>query len=81
MAENSYVVCKGKRISYGDIVAKGDLTRTYSDEQLASLPIKAPNERKLVGMQTVANDIPAKTDGSAVYGIDATYPGWFMPSQ
>ena len=75
VAENSYVVCKGKRISYGDIVAKGDLTRTYSDEQLASLPIKAPNERKLVGMQTVANDIPAKTDGSAVYGIDATYPG------
>ena len=75
LAENSYVVAKGKRISYGDIVAKGDLTRTYTDAQLAALPIKARQDRKLVGMPTMADDVPAKTNGSAVYGIDATYPG------
>ena len=74
-AENSYVIGNGERISFGDIVAKGDLTRTYSDEQLATLPIKPRQDRKLVGMQTMATDIPAKTNGTAVYGIDATYPG------
>ena len=74
-AENSYVIGNGKRISFGDIVAKGDLTRAYSDEQLAALPIKPRQDRKLVGMQTMATDIPAKTNGTAVYGIDATYPG------
>lgn len=75
VAENSHVVANGKRISYGEIVARGDLTRTYSDAQLAALPIKARQDRKLVGMPTTADDIPAKTNGSAVYGIDATYPG------
>ena len=75
VAENSHVVANGKRISYGEIVARGDLTRIYSDAQLAALPIKARQDRKLVGMPTTADDIPAKTNGSAVYGIDATYPG------
>ena len=75
VAENSFVVCKGKRISFGDIVAKGDLSRAYTDDQLAALPIKARKDRKLVGAQTAAIDIPAKTNGSTVYGIDATYPG------
>ncbi|MED5581526.1 MAG: molybdopterin cofactor-binding domain-containing protein [Pseudomonadota bacterium] len=75
VAENSFVVCKGKRISFGDIVAKGDLSRAYTDDQLAALPIKARKDRKLVGVQTAAIDIPAKVDGSTVYGIDATYPG------
>ena len=49
VAENSFVVCKGKRISFGDIVAKGDLSRAYTDDQLAALPIKARKDRKLVG--------------------------------
>ena len=74
-AENSYVVCNGKRISFGEIVTKGDLSRAYSDDQLAALPIKARKDRKLIGAPTTAIDIPAKTDGSTVYGIDATYPG------
>lgn len=74
-AANSFVVCNGKRISFGEIVAKGDLNRAYTDDQLAALPIKAPQQRKLVGSETTAIDIPAKTDGSTVYGIDATYPG------
>ena len=60
VAENSFVVCKGKRISFGDIVAKGDLSRAYTDDQLAALPIKARKDRKLVGVQTAAIDIPAK---------------------
>jgi len=74
-AENSKVICKDKSISYGDIVARGDLTRTYTGQQLAALPIKTAKERKLIGTDVAAADIPAKTSGAAVYGIDATYEG------
>ena len=75
VAENSQVVCGGKQISYADIVAKGQLSRTYTDEQLASLPLKAAKDRKLVGVDTLALDVPAKSQGTAIYGIDATYEG------
>ena len=75
VAENSQVVCGNKQISYADIVAKGQLSRTYTDEQLASLPLKAAKDRKLVGVDTLALDVPAKSQGTAIYGIDATYEG------
>ncbi|MDG1123989.1 MAG: molybdopterin-dependent oxidoreductase [Pseudomonadales bacterium] len=72
---NSQVICRGKSVSYGDIVSKGNLSRTYTDAQLASLPIKAAKDRKLIGSETQALDIPNKTNGAAIYGIDATYEG------
>jgi CO/xanthine dehydrogenase Mo-binding subunit len=74
-AANSQVTCRYKTISYGDIVSKGNLSRAYSDAQLANLPLKAAQDRKLIGSETQALDIPNKTDGAAVYGIDATYEG------
>jgi CO/xanthine dehydrogenase Mo-binding subunit len=74
-AANSQITCRNKTISYGDIVSKGNLSRAYSDAQLANLPLKAAQDRKLIGSETQALDIPNKTDGAAVYGIDATYEG------
>lgn len=74
-AANSQVICRGKSISYGDIVRTGNLSRTYSDVKLASLPIKAAKDRKLIGSETQALDIPSKTNGVAIYGIDATFEG------
>ena len=74
-AANSQVICRGKSISYGDIVSKGNLSRTYTDAQLANLSIKAAKDRKLIGSETQALDIPNKTNGVAIYGIDATYEG------
>ncbi|MFT6435422.1 MAG: CO/xanthine dehydrogenase Mo-binding subunit [Candidatus Azotimanducaceae bacterium] len=74
-AAKSRVVCGSKSISYGEIVARGDLTRRYSEDELASMPIKKAADRQLIGVETAALDIPDKTRGKAVYGIDATVEG------
>src|ERR1700723_3328610 len=45
----------GRRsILYGDIVARGDLRRTFTPEQLKNIPIKAPDKRRLIGRDTLA---------------------------
>ncbi|MEO8112913.1 MAG: molybdopterin cofactor-binding domain-containing protein, partial [Phenylobacterium sp.] len=65
----------GRSIPYGDIVARGDLVRTYTPDQLKAMPIKPPAERRLIGKQTQALDVPSKTNGTAPYGLDAVVPG------
>ncbi len=73
-AEGGNVIAGGQQVSFADIVAKGDISRTFTDEELAALPIKAANERVLVGKETAALDIPEKSVGAAVYGLDAELP-------
>ena len=75
MARNGIISAAGKSISYGDIVARGDLSRQYSPEELAKMPIKPASERRLVGLPVKALDIPPKLNGSAVFGIDAKMDG------
>jgi isoquinoline 1-oxidoreductase beta subunit len=65
----------GKSISYGDIVTRGALDRRFSEAELKALPIKPAAERRLIGKPVGAIDIPAKTNGTARYGIDAVLPG------
>ncbi len=65
----------GKSISYSEIVKRGNLSRKYSPEQLKALTLKTPDQRRLIGKDTVALDVPSKTDGTAVYGIDAKVEG------
>lgn len=74
-ARASTVSAGGRSIRYAEIVRRGDLTRQYSADALKALPIKAASERRLVGHETQAIDIPDKTDGKAVYGIDAKVDG------
>jgi|TARA_B110000879_G_scaffold84952_1_gene117431 CO/xanthine dehydrogenase Mo-binding subunit len=74
-ARRSKVICRDKQVSYQEIVQKGDLSRRYSEQDLADLQIKQPNQRNLVGTDTTALDIPDKTRGAAIYGIDAHYDG------
>jgi CO/xanthine dehydrogenase Mo-binding subunit len=61
--------------SYGAIVAKGDLAQQCSAEDLAKMPIKTPANRKLIGRAAPARDIPGKTTGAGIYGLDAKVPG------
>jgi len=75
IAKNSRVHHGKKSVGYSEIVSKGDLTRRYSKDELAKMPIKKPEQRTLVGHDTQALDIPDKTRGAAIYGIDATVPG------
>ncbi len=74
VARRGVVTTAGASISYGDIVARGDLKRTYSADELKQMPIKVAADRRLIGRDTAAIDIPSKTNGSARYGIDAEIP-------
>ncbi len=75
MARNSVVSGAGKSITYGEIVARGELKRSFTAQELAKMPIKPVAERRLIGKQTAARDIPGKTNGKAVYGLDAKVTG------
>ncbi len=73
--EASKVSANGASVSFADIVRRSDVSRTLSEEELAALPLKSPADRQFVGVDTKALDIPAKSTGEAVYGIDAELPG------
>ncbi|MCH4093755.1 MAG: molybdopterin-dependent oxidoreductase [Acetobacter peroxydans] len=75
VARNGHVIAGGRSISYGDIVSRAHPTRSFTPEEMAKLPLKPASERRLIGKQVRALDIPAKTDGTAVYGIDAKLEG------
>ncbi|HET6434076.1 xanthine dehydrogenase family protein molybdopterin-binding subunit [Dyella sp.] len=74
-ARDSAVHAGSRSVSYAKIVQAGKLSRTFSADDLKAMPIKPPSERRLVGTATQAIDIPGKTNGSAVYGIDAEVDG------
>lgn len=74
-ARNGAVHAQGRSIGYGEIVARGDLRRSYTPEQLQKIPVKAPAERRLIGRDTMALDVPSKTNGQGRYGIDAEVKG------
>jgi isoquinoline 1-oxidoreductase beta subunit len=74
-ARGGKIVAGGRAISYGDIVRRGGLDRKFTPEEMDKLPIKPVAERRLIGKPVAAIDIPAKTNGSAIYGIDARVPG------
>lgn len=71
VARQGRVQAKDRSIGYGEIVRRGDLSRRFDANDLKSLKIKTPDQRTLIGQPTRALDIPAKTRGEAVYGIDA----------
>jgi CO/xanthine dehydrogenase Mo-binding subunit len=75
IAQNGAVVAGEKVISFGDIITRGNVSRMFTADELAKLPIKAAGDRHLIGFDTPALDIPDKTNGSTVYGIDAEIPG------
>jgi CO/xanthine dehydrogenase Mo-binding subunit len=74
-ARDGAVIHGGRSVSYGEIVARGDPRRSFSADELAKMPVKAASERRLIGREANAIDIPAKTNGSARYGIDAAIDG------
>src|SRR6202040_3842959 len=74
-ARNGAVICGSQSIPYGDIVARGHLNRSYTPDELKQVPIKPAAERRLIGGDATALDIPAKVNGEARYGIDAAVDG------
>jgi isoquinoline 1-oxidoreductase beta subunit len=74
-AHDGAVRAGGRSILYGDIVSRGDLRRTYTAEQLDRIPIKTPAQRRLIGRDTLALDVPSKVNGKGLYGLDAVVEG------
>jgi CO/xanthine dehydrogenase Mo-binding subunit len=74
IARNSSVSGNGHSLSYGEIVQRGDLSRKFTPEELAKLPIKLASDRRLIGHPTTDLDVAGKTNGTARYGIDAKVP-------
>lgn len=64
----------GRSMSYGEIAKSGVTARQFTPEELTKLPVKPVGERRLIGKETHALDIDAKTNGTATYGIDAKVP-------
>ncbi|WP_286807299.1 MULTISPECIES: xanthine dehydrogenase family protein molybdopterin-binding subunit [unclassified Marinimicrobium] len=71
-ARNSEVIAGNRSISYAEIVQRGNMSRSFSEDELEKIQVKKPEDRRLIGQEAQALDIPDKTDGSSVYGIDAT---------
>jgi isoquinoline 1-oxidoreductase subunit beta len=75
LARSGAVVAGDRSVSYADIVKRGDLKRSFTADELAKMPIKPASERRLIGHKADAIDIPAKTNGTTRYGIDARIEG------
>src|SRR5262245_61605466 len=60
----------GRRIKYGDVAAAAAGMSVPK-----SVPLKRPEEFKLIGTPAKRLDTPAKVNGSALFGIDARPPG------
>ncbi|MGY8662790.1 xanthine dehydrogenase family protein molybdopterin-binding subunit [Bradyrhizobium sp. UFLA05-109] len=60
----------GRRLTYGDLAADAALIPVPQD-----VPLKRPEEFKLIGTRAQRLDAPGKVNGSAMYGIDARPPG------
>jgi len=73
-AENGNVISGEQKVSFAEIVATGDISRTFSAEEMAAMPVMAAADRRLIGTAMRALDIPEKTSGEAVYGLDTELP-------
>ena len=63
----------GRRISYGEVAA---FARVPSElPEVGEAELKSPDDFRLIGHSLPRHDIPAKTDGSALYGLDVRVPG------
>ena len=76
-AENANVVHKasGNKLSYGKLVADASKLTPSQNPTL-----KDPKDFKIIGRSIARSDIPAKTNGSAKFGIDCSVPGMLFAS-
>jgi CO/xanthine dehydrogenase Mo-binding subunit len=73
--ENGMVSANGESLSFAEVVRNGDISRTFTAEELGAMPVKSPADRTHIGKPAKALDIPAKSSGEAVYGLDVELDG------
>jgi isoquinoline 1-oxidoreductase len=74
-ADKGWVVAKGgKKISYAQLVATGKVDKVFKEDELKKISIKKPGNYRILGKPVLALDIPSKTNGQALFGIDYFAP-------
>jgi isoquinoline 1-oxidoreductase beta subunit len=63
----------GRRLAYGELAARAAVAG--ADIGPSDVRLKTPAEFRLIGQPVPRRDTPSKTDGSALFGIDARAPG------
>jgi isoquinoline 1-oxidoreductase beta subunit len=73
-AEKSFVIhaASGRRASFGSLADAAAKLQPPKD-----VPLKDPKDYKLIGKPTRRLDTPAKSNGTAQFGIDVQLPGMF----
>ena len=61
-------------MTYAQIVAGGKANKAWSADELKAIKLKTPDQYTKIGQSLPQLDIPAKTNGTAKYGIDASVP-------
>ena len=74
-AEKGIISSGTKSLTFAEVVSNGDFSRTITEDELASMPVKAPADRQVIGRDLRNLDVADKSQGSAVYGLDAELPG------
>ncbi len=74
-AEGGRVFAGSSSLSFAEIIRDGNIHRSFTQAELDAMPIKAPADRRIIGRDVAALDVPAKANGSARYGLDASLPG------
>lgn len=64
---------KGQRMSYGEAVKLAEVPEKLPE--IAEKDLKAPKDFRLIGSDVGRVDVPAKSRGQAMYGIDAEVDG------
>ena len=65
----------GRKLLYGQLVDKAQQLPVPQDPKL-----KTPSEFRYIGKEYARIDLPAKTDGKAIYGYDVKVPGMLIAS-
>jgi isoquinoline 1-oxidoreductase beta subunit len=76
-AENGKIVHRatGKSADYGELLEEASKIELPKDPKL-----KDPKDFKIIGKQARRPDVPMKTNGSAIFGIDVQLPGMVYAS-
>ena len=74
VAKNSVVIHipTGRRLTYGELVSTA---ANLAVPDPASVKLKEPEDWTYIGRSFPRVDVPAKVDGTAIYGIDVRLPG------
>ena len=65
----------GRSLSYGEIVKRVPITKTFSEDDLKKIALKKPADYRVVGKWTPRLDIPEKVTGLPIYVQDVRLPG------